>query len=79
KAMDSSMYDVVIPDTNGRKYTFGAHRPLLLRINIVGQIGTQGLTIDDIRSVLIESRQGPFKENPIKGILLNINTPGGAA
>ncbi len=77
--MDSSMYDVVIPDTNGRKYTFGAHRPLLLRINIVGQIGTQGLTIDDIRSVLIESRQGPFKANPIKGILLNINTPGGAA
>ena len=79
KAMDASMYDVIIPDTNSRKYTFATNKPLLLRININGEIGKANLDIGSIRSILSESRSGPFKTHPIKGILLYINSPGGAA
>ncbi len=79
KALDTSMYDVIIPDTNGRKYAFASNQPLLLRINITGVIGTPPLTAESLRSVLNESRSGPFKNNSIKGILLYINSPGGTA
>ncbi len=79
KAIDASMYEAVIPDTNGRKYTFASNQPILLRVNITGQIGLPNLNTETLRSILNESRSGPFKNHPVKGILLYINSPGGAA
>ena len=79
RATETSTFDLVIPDTNGHKYVMQPHQPLLLRINIVGEVGKEGLTIGGIRSILNGSTMGSFKLNPIKGILLYINTPGGAA
>lgn len=79
KALEMSMYDVVIPDTNGRKYMFTNNQPLLLRLNVTGQIGLPNLNTETVRSILNESVAGPFKNHPIKGILLYINTPGGSA
>lgn len=80
KAIDSSTYDFVIPDTNGRKYLFNSNTPLLLRLNLTDVIGMgKGIDIEEIRSILNESRTGPLKNHPIKGILLYVNTPGGGA
>ena len=79
KAMETSTYEAIIPDTNGRKYTFTSNQPILLRVNITGQIGLPNLNAQSLRSVLNESRSGPFKSHPVKGILLYINTPGGVA
>ncbi|MCH9632923.1 MAG: hypothetical protein S4CHLAM6_12690 [Chlamydiae bacterium] len=79
KATEASMYEAIVPDTNGRKYIFDSNQPLLLRINITGQIGHPNLNTGALRSLLNESRSGPFKSHPVKGILLYINTPGGSA
>ncbi len=80
KSIETSTYDFIIPDSNGRKYLFNSNDPLLLRINLNETIGMrQGVDIEDIRSILNESRTGPLKNHPIKGILLYLDTPGGGA
>lgn len=80
RALELSNYDYVIPETNGRKYSFNNSAPLLLRLDIQGVIGTQkGITTEGIRSILNESTKGPLKSHPIKGILLYIDSPGGGA
>ncbi len=80
KATDTSTFDIVIPNTNGRKYAFTSHQPLLLRVDIVGEIaGKGGVSADDVVAILNESRSGPLKNQKIKGILLYINSPGGGS
>jgi protease-4 len=80
KSMDNSTFDAIIPDTNGRKYSFTSNKPLLLRVDINGVIGmNQGISITQIRSLLDASRTGLLKNHPIKGILLYIDSPGGGA
>lgn len=86
KTMETSTFDVIIPDSNGRKYSVTSHEPLLLRIDIVGPIMPDGVSpfapngvgIEYIRTTLNESRMGLLKNNRVKGILLFINSPGGA-
>lgn len=86
KALEMSNFEVIIPDTNGRKYPLASAQPLLLRLDIVGPImpdnagmfASSSIGIDYIRSVLNESHMGPLKDNRIKGVLLYINSPGGA-
>lgn len=82
KSLETSTFDIIIPESNGRKYLFTSNQPLLLRIDLVGPIATgatSSVDITAIRSILNESRSGPLKAHPIKGILLYINTPGGSA
>jgi protease IV len=54
-----------------------ANAPAILQLNIKGIIGMEGLTTDNIRQVLIESREGDLKDDRLKAILLYIDTPGG--
>lgn len=80
KSTEMSTFDVVIPDTNGRKYNMTSNKPLLLRLDINGPIGMgKGLSIAQVRSILDASRSGPLKKDSVKGILLYINSPGGGA
>ncbi len=79
KSADTSTFDILLPDSNGRKYTPSSHKPLILRIDISGVIGQNGNTAETIRSVLNESHSGLLKGNKIKAILLYINSPGGGA
>lgn len=66
----------IMPNAEGvREVTRSA--PAILQINIDGIIGTEDLSANSVRQQLIESREGNFKLNTIKGILLYINTPGG--
>jgi signal peptide peptidase SppA len=52
---------------------------VILKIDIVGEIGLKDLTAEKIQNSLLDSREGMLSGNRVKAILLNINTPGGAA
>ena len=86
KAAETSSFDVILPDTNGRKFSPTTNSPPYIRLDIVGPImpdnssalSPSGVGIDYVRSALNESRMGTLKNNKIKGILLYINSPGGA-
>ena len=86
KITEMSNYDLVIPESNGRKYLPTSNKPLILRLDVEGVIGSagspfgsnQGITIDEVRSILNESHQGPLlKNNRIKALLIYMNSPGG--
>jgi protease-4 len=51
--------------------------PVVLRINIEGEIGKMNMKSSIVQDQLYESRQGVLKNNRVKAILLYINTPGG--
>ncbi len=71
-----------LPDLNGNSQMLSSSTPAVLQINIHGIIGKDdglGVTADDIRWQLIESRQGVLKNNRVKAVLLHIKTPGGSA
>ncbi|MCB1149856.1 MAG: S49 family peptidase [Chlamydiia bacterium] len=51
----------------------------ILEMDISGFIGGEGLNKGKISQMLVESREGDLKNDLVKGVLLNINTPGGSA
>lgn len=66
----------ILTDAKGKRTT-STTAPVLLQINIDGIIGTEELNAKRIRTILTESREGDFKDDRVKGVLLYINTPGG--
>jgi protease-4 len=67
----------ILPNANGKRETLTSEAPVILQVNIDGIIGMESLSEKTIRQQLVESREGSFKDNRVKGILLYINTPGG--
>ncbi len=68
----------VAPDAEGGEELLGAHTPVLLRLDIEGEIGIGDLTEQAIGQMLLDSQKGTLKGR-VKGILLRLNTPGGEA
>lgn len=68
----------IAPDAKGDEEILGAHVPVLLRIDIEGEIGLGDLTEQTIGQMLLDSRKGMLKDR-VKGVLLRLNTPGGEA
>lgn len=66
----------VLANANGKRESFSSE-PVILKININGVIGLDGLDQENIRELLIESREGDLKDNLVKGVLLYMQTPGG--
>ena len=66
-----------LPDLNGNKKILPMSTPVILQVNIEGVVGQEQLTAKLIETQLIESRKNQLKNDRVKGILLNINTPGG--
>jgi protease IV len=66
-----------LPNAEGNPQVMPMTSPTILRININGVIGMDELTAETIESQLIESRQGLFKNDRVKGVLLYIDSPGG--
>lgn len=66
------------PDADGQKLTSSLTAPILMKIDISGIIGAGKLTTADIQSLLQDSREGLFKNNRVKGVLLTLDTPGGS-
>lgn len=69
----------VLFNPDGTKTTLKSNTPLILQINIDGVIGMGGATVDKMRILLDESQTNPIAKGRIKGIFLNVNSPGGGA
>lgn len=66
-----------LPDANGDRKTSKVS-PVILQIDIHGVIGDpKGVHSSTIETILLDSRNGDFKNDRVKGILLHMNTPGG--
>ncbi len=68
----------ILPDAEGRKDILPESSPAILQIKIHGVIGAKELTNEHLETILVNSRLDTLKNNRVKGILLNINSPGGA-
>lgn len=78
KTLRSSFKVQVLPDAHGKRAPLSAHTPVILNIAVKGMIGSQDLTGEVIQKMLMESQENLLKNNPVKAILLQINTPGGS-
>lgn len=67
----------VIANAQDVRKTLSSTAPVILKLNISGIIGTEKLNMHTIKQQLIESREGAFKNNRVKALLLHINSPGG--
>jgi signal peptide peptidase SppA len=67
----------VLPGADGMRSALGVSGPVLLQVNVVGEIGRGQLTSHQLRDLLAESREGLLSNDRVKGILLRLQTPGG--
>ncbi|MBS4164465.1 Uncharacterized protein PRO82_001793 [Candidatus Protochlamydia amoebophila] len=67
----------ILPNAKGKREVVASDAPVILQLNIDGIIGTENLNTQTVRQQLIESREGAYKNNRVKALLLYINTPGG--
>ncbi len=66
----------ILPDLQGNKH-FSISSPAILQIPIHGVIGSDDLNSETIEMQLVDSKNNHLLQNPIKGVLLHINSPGG--
>jgi len=69
----------VLPNHEWKQAPLSTTAPTILRLNVNGIIGLDGLKYQNIRDQLIDSIDGQIKQEQVKGILIVLNTPGGAA
>lgn len=67
----------ILPNAKGIRKELSTDAPVILQVNVDGTIGLESLTNQAIRKQLVESREGSFKNNRVKAILLRISSPGG--
>lgn len=67
----------ILPNVNGKREALSSEVPIILQVNVDGIIGTEQLDEKTVRQILVESREGDFKKDRVKGIVLYINSPGG--
>ncbi len=68
-----------LPDANGSRDGIDLTSPVILQLNIEGVIGEPKiLDTNVVQNILLDSRTGVLKNDRVKGILLCLNTPGGA-
>lgn len=70
---------VLMPDAQGNRELLPDAAPVILRIDFHGVIGIGDLTSEKIENLLLDSREGMFKDGRVKAILLHMDTPGGSA
>ena len=70
---------LIMPDAEGNRTMLPVHSPAILRLDLRGVIGAGDLTSDKIENLLLDSREDFLGGNRVKGVLLYINTPGGAS
>jgi len=70
----------ILPDAEGNREILSMTTPAILQISVHGVIGDpKGLDSQMMENILLDSRTGLLSHDRVKGILLHINTPGGAA
>lgn len=68
---------VLLANASGERKLEKSTSPVILKINIDGTIGLESLNRQHIQQQLIESREQAFKDDRVKGIILQIDSPGG--
>ena len=68
---------VIVPDADGNRVHLPPTAPVVLKLKIHGVIGSDKLNTDTIQSTLLSTREGVLKNDRIKAILLDIDSPGG--
>lgn len=66
----------IVPNAEGVRKELSSDVPVILKLNINGVIGLEGVTQHAIEEQLIESRERALKER-VKALLLYIDSPGG--
>lgn len=77
KEVEKNFKIEVLSNAEGVRKIESNKAPVILQVNIQGVIGTELLNTQTISDMLVESREGDLKQNRVKAILLNINSPGG--
>jgi signal peptide peptidase SppA len=67
----------IMANAQGERKQLAKTAPIILQVSIQGVIGMEDLSAENIRRLLMESREGDFAKDRVKGILLLINSPGG--
>jgi signal peptide peptidase SppA len=67
----------ILPNAKNVRKAEPKDAPVILSVNIKGEIGSDTLTTHDFNTLLVESREGTLANDRVKAILLNINSPGG--
>jgi protease-4 len=67
----------ILPNAKGERKALGYDVPVILQVNIDNVIGTEILNTSTVTQQLVESREGVYKKDRVKAILLYINSPGG--
>jgi protease-4 len=67
----------IAANANDSRKVLDNSSPVILKIDIIGAIGTESLNSKSIHEQLTESREGKLKNNRVKALLLHINSPGG--
>lgn len=67
----------IVPNAKGVRKVLSSDAPIILKLNISGIIGADSLNMSTFRTQLVESREGIFKTDRVKAILLHIESPGG--
>lgn len=68
----------ILPNAQGIRKELDSKAPVILRLDIVGEIGKSELTAETVRQQLVESREGVLKGGRVKALLVYLNTPGGS-
>jgi protease IV len=69
----------IVPNDQWEQKELSTTTPTIVKINIIGVIGMDHLTLSDIKNQLIDTINGEIKQEQVKGILLYIDSPGGTA
>lgn len=67
----------VVANAEGQRKILSKDSPVVLKLNIVGVVGSEDLNMSRVRRQLVESREGDLKNNRVKAVLVYINSPGG--
>jgi protease-4 len=68
---------IAVADAKGKRKILASDKPVILKVNIDGVIGTDSLTASTFRQMLVESREGALEDDRVKAIILRLSTPGG--
>ncbi|MCI5051750.1 MAG: S49 family peptidase [Simkaniaceae bacterium] len=69
----------LVPNGEGNRSLLPDSAPVILKLNVHGVIGSEKLNSHAIESILLSSREGILSGDRVKGIFVDMNTPGGAA
>lgn len=67
----------IVANADKERTAASDNAPVILKLSISGLIGTESLNMNTVSQILQESREGLFKNDRVKAVLVQISSPGG--